>query len=167
MNLAKAEALYQGAVRRAIREAQELVCEFGAAELTGIDITALRQRAEWNGQPWDWAAELNSLANDPRRFSLAIWHENVLCGLVAGKVSRSGKHVSVTLVEGNPDEKHPLKGAILKIAMLFGVALCEEHGANELRFVEPLTEVVPLYEGYGFSLETSQNGVPYMVKQVR
>lgn len=167
MNLRDAEAKYQGQVRRALREAQFLTCEFGPAELTSIDPTALRQREAWQGQPWDWEKELARFGNDPKRFSLAIWSGSTLCGLAAGKVAKSGKHVSITLMEGNPDKNHPLKGSIIKIGMLFGIALCHEFGAKELRFVEPLTEVVPLYEGYGFSLETSENGVPYMSKEVR
>jgi hypothetical protein len=83
-----------------------------------------------------------------------------------GKVSRNGRHVSVTLIEGNPDATHPLKGNIVKIVALYGIALCEEFDKPELRFVEPLEALIPLYEAYGFSLETSESGVPYMCKRV-
>jgi hypothetical protein len=167
MNLAAAEAKYQSAVRRAMREAQSVVSAFASADLTSIDATALRQRATWAGQDWDWTVELGRFASDPRRLSLAIWSGSVLCGLATGKVAKSGKHVSITLMEGNPDEAHPLKGLIAKIVMLFGLALCVELGAAELRFVNPLDALVPLYEGYGFSLEASSGGVPYMAKKVR
>ena len=167
MNLAEAEARNQSAARRALREAQDAVIEYWAAgNLTSIDATALRQRESWNGQAWDWQEALNEISKDPRRFSLAIWQGDTLCGLALGKVGRSGKHVSVALMEGNPDEKHPLKGNVIKIVMAFGIALCREHGARELRFVNPLPAVIPLYEAYGFALEKTQLGMQYMCKEV-
>jgi hypothetical protein len=85
MNLDLAEARYQGAVRRALNRAQSGILNFCSADLSLIDATAFRQRDAWNGQPWDWERELARIANDPRRFSLAIWHGEILCGLALGQ----------------------------------------------------------------------------------
>jgi len=63
---------------------------------------------------WNWAAVVRPVWRRPCGFSLALWSESQLCGMMVGRVSRrrrSGRRHTLSLpyLEGNPDRRHPLR----------------------------------------------------------
>jgi hypothetical protein len=122
-------------------------------ELREIDNSALTQwDSHWRGRsPWDWRridTRYKTLLDD--RFEVAVWSGTVLCGLAAGG-PRHG-HMEVDLMEGSPDNQHPLKGAVryavVETARAYTLAL----GHAELRLNQPASGLLTKYQLMGFTL---------------
>lgn len=127
-----------------------------------IKIENLSQRAcdafslTWAKHPerkvsWDWHLALNTRRMHRDCFHVAIWHRETLCGLSIGK-SRAGKHVGIELVEGNPDQQHPLKGYIIPIVLTAAEFYRIQLSTPELRLYKAETALIPLYKKFGFEL---------------
>lgn len=122
--------------------------------LREIDTAAIAQwDTHWRGKlPWDWKridARNKALLDD--RFEVAVWSGSILCGLAAG-APRYGR-MEVDLMQGSPDNGHPLKGAtrfaILEAARAYTLAL----GYAELRLNAPARGMLTKYQLMGFTLE--------------
>jgi len=122
-------------------------------DLREIDGPAMTQwDSHWRGKcQWDWKridTRYKTLLDD--RFEVAVWSGSVLCGLAAG-TSRYGR-MEVDLMEGSPDNQHPLKGAVrfsvLEAARAYTLAL----GHTELRLNDPDRGMLTKYQLMGFTL---------------
>jgi len=114
---------------------------------------------------WDWEAEIARWERRTRRrFDMAIWSHDELCGLAIGRPSLRKQNFSICAVQGSPVDTHALKGKILPIvidvARMYGTAL----GCEELRFLKPLKGMIPVYEGFDFRLARSSRGMQYCVQ---
>ncbi|HDN26744.1 MAG TPA: hypothetical protein ENG03_06540, partial [Thioploca sp.] len=69
---------------------------------------------------WDWRNEILRQTL-PNRFEVAIWHEEILCGLAMGKPSVGSSHLAIYLMEGSP-LKHPLNALVTRIVLEVGMA---------------------------------------------
>lgn len=61
---------------------------------------------------WNWDEIIkyrNYRCAEKYRFDVAIWHNDELCGLSSGHISRSDKHNIIEYIEGSPNNLHPLK----------------------------------------------------------
>lgn len=114
---------------------------------------------------WDWRGAM--AARSPklrRRFDVAIWSDDQLCGLAYGCPSLRRQNLTIRALQGSPVADHPLKGKILpiihEVAAMYGTALaCEE-----LRFSKPLDGMIPYYSRLGFRLATPAKGVIHCVR---
>lgn len=107
---------------------------------------------------WDWESEILTplQRRGPRGLALAIIVRGQLCGLMAARVSPSKAWLSLTHLEGAP-EQHPLKGSILPIAAralyIYRAAIAPEEGAENIgiRILRPLKEAIPFYQRAGYT----------------
>jgi hypothetical protein len=128
-----------------------------------IDDDVLREwRCSWPPRGdryggWDWEAIARPLLRRPSALPLALYADDRLVGLAAGRCSRrraSGtrRTLSIAYIEADPDRAHPLRGQVgllvTTAASTYGAAL----GVGRLRLLDPLPGVWPLYRKLGFSL---------------
>lgn len=92
----------------------------------------------------------------PKRFEVAIWHDERLCGLALGKPSKGTSHNAIYLMEGSPI-KHPLNALITRIVIEVGTAYAMALGKEYLRLVDPLEKMIKVYtKRYGFEFKTAK-----------
>lgn len=149
----------------------------GTCPLTGLTFIDQNALLAWEtqwlphmppGQPWsdwDWAAAMGMRRPKyRRRFDMAIWSQDRLCGLAYGAPSLRRRNLTIRVLQGSPVADHPLKGKILAIVIevsaMYGTAL----GSEELRFAKPLQGMIPRYERLGFKLATPSKGVIHCVR---
>jgi hypothetical protein len=122
-------------------------------------------REQWAEHPrrrhaWPWPEIVQDYRrNAPDRFEVAIWSGSVLCGLAIGPTRQA--FCRADYLEGAPVADHPLKGRVTMIVSGALVAYAKALGKTEVRLNDPLPSVVPLYEGYGFTLATPAGEAPY------
>jgi hypothetical protein len=97
--------------------------------------------------------------DDPRRFEVAVWSAQTLCGLAVG--APRSNFCRVDYVEGSPDPSHPLRGHVTIVALGVAVAYAAALGLKEVRLMNPLEDVVPHYIMLGFSLVSLPDGTTY------
>ena len=132
-------------------------------ELTTIGATALdavastwpnaRRRVSWS---WSNGASEFQRAH-PSGLSIAIWHDEVLCGLCLGRAKR-GRFVALNFAEANPDPGHPLKGMVIPIALTVAEAYRLQLGAPELRLYDCDPALILRYQSFGFELAPDLGG---------
>lgn len=96
---------------------------------------------------WDWS---KPLYRNFKSFSLAIWSDDQLCGLAAGR-ARAQKSASIQLMEGAPDN-HPVKGEVMAIALMCLERYASHIGAMEMRLMQAVPTLIPTYQELGFCL---------------
>ena len=141
--------------------------------LTFIEADTLRAwREQWRPhlstefQHWDWEIELQSrkwtrFTTARRRFDVAIWSGDRLCGLALGRLSLRKQNLSICLLQGCPIDWHPLKGKILPIVADVGSMYGTAVGCEEFRFLQPLPGMIRIYGKLGFQLARTSRGVQY------
>lgn len=132
-----------------------------------IDQLALAQVSTWTRRryKWDWGAIRKKRSHAPARFELAVSVQGLLCGLIIGKPSRGRRHLSISYLEGAPNE-HPLKSKLLGIlldgAMEYGFAT----GCGKLVLWDPVAKLIPIYEQAGFTTERGKTNRHFCVKSI-
>jgi hypothetical protein len=166
---AAGEARHREVRRAALQKAQDIAsAQFGSVpiRLDLLTATALQAfREQWESDtcrrykwPWDDMAE-HYRKNEPSRFEVSVWSGASLCGLALGLIR--DEFCRVDYLEGSPVIDHPLKGfvavAVTGAAAVYMVA----QDKQELRLMNPIPEVVPLYESLGFKVANLPTGDPY------
>lgn len=110
----------------------------------------------WRGSgrqvAWPWSQWVPDFRRrNPAAFHLALWHNDVLCGLSLGRAAKA-KFVGVNLIEGNPDPKHALKGKVLPTVLTVAEFYRIQLGAPEMHLFDCNPQLIPLYETFGFEL---------------
>jgi len=107
---------------------------------------------------WDWRNEIIKVRQTlPNRFEVAIWHEEILCGLAMGKPSGGSSHLAIYLMEGYP-LKHPLNALITRIVLEVGTTYAVALGKENLMLIDPLEKMIKVYtKRYGFEFKTAKN----------
>jgi len=173
---AAAERRYRELRALAYRDAEEALAGAGiAAELRAVDAAALDAfAAGWTGHPtrrmaWPWPAMAEHWRRSfPERFELAVWWGGTLCALALGKPSAGTSHLGAHFMEGSPDPAHPLKGRVIAVTLAALDSYAVLLGKAELRLVEPLPALVPLYCGplLGFELVRPRGQAPYCRRSI-
>ncbi|WP_157270586.1 hypothetical protein [Azohydromonas aeria] len=155
---------YRAVTRRFVE--QQALQDYGVdVKVTAVTPVVLQQfRDDWRNYPgrlvdWDWdKAIIKPLeARGPRTYSCAFTVEDKLCGLVAARVSRGKKWLSLTHVEGHPDPSHPLKKHVVPMAIMslyaFRFAMCSDipPTAVGIRVLRPLPDALQSYKNAGYS----------------
>jgi hypothetical protein len=170
-----AEDRYRNIRHAAFQRALALIQETFApipVRLTEIGPTAIAAfNDHWAGHaarryPWPWADMVaDARRDDPARFEVAVWSEQVLCGLAFGR-TRTG-YCAVEYLEGSPEPDHPLKGRVTVIVSGAAVAYATALGKPQLRLIDPLEAMVPRYKALGFELATPKGESPYCWWSIR
>jgi hypothetical protein len=146
-------------------------------DLTFIDFVALDAwECQWlpvmpDGEEWsDWNWRIAMSGRSPppsKRFELSIWSNDDLCGLAFGAPSQRRQNLTIRALQGSPVANHPLKGKILPIVNEVASMYATTLGCQELRFSQPIPEIIPFYERLGFRLARPQKHVVYCVRSLR
>lgn len=143
--------------------------------LTHITSEALDLAVAWrkayydkreNHEPgWNWTAELNRFRSRPRRIELAIWGNDVLCGLALGRISDKKIVVTIHLIESNPTN-NPLKAKIVPIAAQFIEVLGNTLGVREISIERPVNSLIDFYVNQGFKEKEMRKNKIIRLKKV-
>lgn len=87
---------------------------------------------------------------------MAIWNGSLLCGLIVGKASRSRtgseSNVTVSFVQGAPQQINRLKGLIMPIALDATEAYATILDRPVIYIKNPVAEVMGYYEDFNFKV---------------
>ncbi len=121
-----------------------------------IDASALAQSERWNSSSkrkvdWEWVKGYSSFKfRYPKRFEMALWHNNVLASLSLGRPTYQGSKLRLDFIEGNPDRPDGIK--VFEPTFLAMVGYAQALGARELRIMNPInSDVRHYYERFGFA----------------
>lgn len=136
--------------------------EPGVLRLTTIDDNATRAwKSQWKGRSrkhahgaWDWQNLVSKRARSCKRFDVAVWGEDVLCGLSVGKLTRGKKTVRMDYLEACPTA-HPLEKRITMIVVAVALSVAKKVGAQHVAIFNPIKDkeekVLKHYQSYGFT----------------
>lgn len=121
-------------------------------------------RAE-RAYPWDWDEIHRRYRNEPDRFDLCMWVEDLLCGVAL--TTLSGPAATIAFLEGQPGDGCPLKGLRAAIAIEAAQRYAQLNGRTELR-VQPISEGLEhLYRDiFGFELATPNGEQAYYRRRI-
>lgn len=179
MSKQAAEERYRMLRRKAFSAAGVLLADAKAVrpeELTLSEIPTISLHLAvlgWANDParrvnWDWIGMLARYRrNYPSRFELAVLAEGDVCALALGKPSATRSHCALEFVEASPAPTHALKHRVLNIVFTALEHYCVAIGAAEMRIVEPLPDLIPVYTArHGFGVAQDQNRRPYCWREV-
>lgn len=116
---------------------------------------ALDESYLWGGQatlyPWEDVPAWKS--RDRKGFDLAIWFGIELCGLCYATPRKSTICIKVILLEGKPDETHPLKGLVAPLAIAAIDSYARMLGITEIEIEDPEHGAVDWYRKLGFEYD--------------
>jgi hypothetical protein len=171
---ADAERRYEAYRNIARSKAEELMQTNVAPtplRLTAIGPAALDAcHSQWEPQPtrrlaWSWPRIIaDARRHHPTRFEVAVWSGDVLCGLAWGRTGAN--YCSVNYLEGSPLPNHPLKGSVAVVVSGAMATYATALERPEIRFLEPLPEVVRLYQSLGFTLANPPKQPPYCSRRL-
>ncbi|MBV6140005.1 N-acetyltransferase [Pseudomonas aeruginosa] len=90
---------------------------------------------------------------DRKGFDLSLWYGFQLCGLCYATPRKSSICIKLILLEGNPDDSHPLKGEVASLALLAIDYYARMIKCTEIEVQDPEPLVVPWYQELGFDYE--------------
>lgn len=140
-------------------------------ELAGLDFEikeicsdALVAQAKWDELEeaprrvgWEWSNLVEQYRRSHNsRLDVAIWHKDQLAGLALGKVSDGKLVVRVSYVEGSPSRTQ-MTGSIFPIVDAYLEQYAVALGVSEISLQNPLEEVIPYYQGFGYKLGDNFN----------
>lgn len=121
-----------------------------------IDMSALAQSERWNLSSrrkvdWEWVEGYSTFKfRHPKRFEMALWHNNTLASLSLGRPTYQGTKLRLDFIEGNPDKPGNVK--VFEPTFLAMVGYAQALGARELRITNPINgDVRRYYERFGFA----------------
>lgn len=139
--------------------------------VSNINEMALRSCQKWTGRQvaWDWSYTLRQYRKNPKRFELAIWVGEHLCGLALGAPSGSDLHCSVVYLESDPADTHPLHGLVFLIALTHLETYARLLNKRQTRLVSPVDQrIVALAGDLGYNFVRAPKGESdYCVKELR
>lgn len=117
-----------------------------------------------------WSDIFQQVRRTPRRFDIAIWDGQALCGMACGMVSRGRMHLTVKWLERfRTDcmfESPGLKGFVAELALTAADHYAAILGCDAVRLKNPLSGTEKLYDALGFVTQERQNGHLYLVRNV-
>jgi hypothetical protein len=115
---------------------------------------------------FDWEDIRRLYYKLPRRFDVAIWDGEILCGLASGKASRHTENVTVCFMERFPIGESRLKGLVAETVVTAAESYAKIISRQWVRIKDPLPGTEVLYENLQFSLAPRRFGVTYYQRPV-
>ncbi|WP_444910467.1 hypothetical protein [Microbulbifer sp. TRSA005] len=146
-----------GAIRtQVLAVAEELVkVDYPGLKLTTINEAVLRAAKGWESHPnrrinWDWTEVYPEIKfRYPKRFECAVWNRESLDVLSFGRPTYTSGSLRLDFVEASPVKR---KHSVFNIIIVAMRTYAEVLGANELRIMRPINDVVKSYYAtYGFT----------------
>ena len=158
LNHKQAEDKYESIREYARLITLELIpyAEKHAISLEGINHKAILKFKIWQHSPermvhWEWgigAADYRK--RYPKRFEMATWYHNTLCGLTLGRPTTGGSRMRLDFVERRPGI-NPLKGKIAAISLTAIEVYARLIDAHEVRIMNPDENLLDYYSSFGYS----------------
>lgn len=141
-----------------IKEAPEIigaVVDYHLIRYDSIDHNALKKMEEWSSSDFrkQWRDVPRRGRGHPKAISLSLWHDQTLCGLCFATPKKSKVRIKLMLLEGHPDEQHPLKGLVASLMLVAIENYARLIGLEKILIPEPLPGAVPLYKELGFDYD--------------
>jgi hypothetical protein len=114
---------------------------------------------------WDWRLADDTFQRD-RRFEVAIWRDDLLCGLAVGGKPVRNQYARVDFMEGWPGAAHPLKGRILPLTAAVAAAYGLQVDAKRILFLNPYEALIPRYEKEKFHLVPATPFLPRCCERI-
>lgn len=119
---------------------------------------------------WSWIEkkQYNDKCHpEVRRFDVAVWSQDSLCGLSLGHLSKDSTHNAISYIEGCP-LPHPLKGHILDIIHITAVEYAKLMRKKYVRLIEPVDNLIEQYKklGFEYKIRGYSRKTPYCEKEV-
>jgi hypothetical protein len=144
-----AECRYDKIRRDSLKAISIQIDSISNLEFKLIDDLALSEAKKWEDRlvSWDWGNYGQFKMSYPKRFELALWHNNNLTSLSLGRPTYNATGLRLDFMERNPDYSDIKVFQITLAAMnVYADAL----GAKELRVMNPVNnEVKKYYETFG------------------
>ena len=156
---------YKADLTKRLKRAQKVAVEdhkIGGLSVRSIDPEAISWfRENWENHSqriaeWDWS---HSDHRPDKGVNVAIWHEDMLCGLASGELTANA--VRLDFVEAFPGT-NPLKGSIIPIALTVCDAYANLTDREHLRVAGVSEDLVSIYERFGFEVESKRGNVHVM-----
>lgn len=166
-------ALYETALPRIqelLRRRQSLA-DPALVRLTPINAEALNAwYGDWPESPhpdanFPWPELAAKFRKCPRRFEVAVWHGDTLCGLCLGIPSRGMGSLTIRWLEGRP-YAHPLRGYVALVALSLADQFADYLGNTWVRLKNPNSGAIPKYESLGFRAVKPIEGARYHAREV-
>lgn len=90
-------------------------------------------------------------AKDRKGFDLSLWYGPELCGLCYATPKQSSICIKIILLEGKPDQLHPLKGEVAPLALLAIDYYARMIKCTEIEVQDPEALAIPWYQELGFN----------------
>jgi len=116
------------------------------------------------GFPWDEI--FRQVRSTPRRFDVAIWDGDILCGMAVGMASKGNHFVTVKWIERFETRPDNLAGMIAEIALTAAEHYARVLGKQHVRIKNPLPGTERLYQALRFSLVPSAKKTIYWERPV-
>lgn len=131
--------------------------DYSQVRFDSINAAALLALETWKGEPhFDWWESPDAVKRDPKCLDLALWFADQLCGLCFATPSTGKTLVRIKLLEGNPDELHPLKGQVTTLMLLAVNQFCKLVDAQVIVVEDPWEGAIPHYLDLGFSFNAGR-----------
>jgi hypothetical protein len=144
----------------------ELIALFPLLHLTSIDDGVIDEIGNWrkawlkqdiDRKPkWDCVLEWRRIARREKRFEVAIWSHDRLCGVAFGRISRRRIVANIHFLESTP-VNNPFRSGIGRIAARCLVRLAQELGCERVAIVHPVSSLIDFYRKMGFTQEDWKN----------
>jgi hypothetical protein len=166
-------AAYDAVVREAVAAGRIRV----PLRLADTDDKALAAWHTWSGRHpsgfgnWNWERLLQRAWRRPSAFHVAVWSGEQLCGLGVGRLSKrrlSGvRHtLSVHFIESAHARDHPLRHQIATLVIAAAETYGSLAGVPRIRLIDPLSGVMPLYAGLGYTVVREAGQTVYCERRI-
>ncbi len=153
----KAGERVQAMHREFLENGYEGLTDYSQVRFESINNAALTALEGWRKEPnFDWWDSPNTVKSDPKCLDLSLWFADQLCGLCFAVPSAGRTLVRIKLLEGNPDEAHPLKGQVTTLMLLAVNQYCKLVDASVIVVDEPWEGAIPHYLDLGFKYNGRQ-----------
>nr|WP_281722282.1 hypothetical protein [Nitrosomonas nitrosa] len=113
-----------------------------------------------------WRAITEQFHSTPRRFEIAIWSGNTLCGMAFGLPSRGADNVTIRFIERYWFSGNPLIGWIAPIVIDAADNYAKLLGKQWVKLKNPIIGAIPYYVALGFELAEPRLGATYYRRKV-
>lgn len=118
-----------------------------------IDAQALKAFDQWDDPQFLWSEVVAWKAREPLALDVAIWFDDVLCGMCVANPNKSRHRIRIVRLEGCPSVIHPLKKRIAPLSMLVIEHYAQIIGSRIIEVQEPLKGAVSTYQRLGFNFD--------------
>lgn len=129
-------------------------------DVSRVRIEPITQEAAEESLNWgeegallEWGDVIRWKQKYPRGIDISLWFDQELCGLAYANARDSKLTIKIVLIEGKPDETHPLKGYVLGIALTAIDAYARMLRLQWIEVQDPAAGAVPWYLENGFAFD--------------